>query len=825
MSDMPSLDQMMFPLLKCMADGEEHAMSELRQLVADDLGLSQDLRDAVFEKSGRSVLANRLGWAQSDLLHAGLTETPRVNSGIYRITDLGRSFLAEHSDGFERTDVEVLPGFVQWTSGWGKGGRSLTEEKLAEFGALYADFLAEYPTSEAGLEHNRHYTTSRQSARVNFDKAGTLQRSSPEFVDAVMWGLIPYRGTATQLKHGAWVHWAPSTIGGTYRAFYATRWTSDEDWAKVAGALFDFVQGCIDAPDQLGPLAEQFVRSPYAKGFQQGLVTPILNALRPDDFYLTNSKVLATVNYFAGARHTQSLAGYSALNETAHKLVDELAPALETGPESVDLPQDRFDMFCHWLVAVRHFFDEQSTISDPSPVDDEEARELVEPYATIFADYDEAEWAFGLLAQMADRLGLTGPDDPRYACTLRYRDRAIHFNFCRWFLAGFYAPGFREERLALTIRRDRTAFGGLSGGFTCRPEEPGAAFVYPTMPEAQAMSAEQQAALDDTLDYAADRFESHSATAYRRAHVADLGKAIFDPEFRQQLLAGKVVDIARADYPLEQMAAETGFPLPELRAWVSALQRKKQAILYGPPGTGKTYVARRLAQHLVATAEADDGFLELVQFHPAYAYEDFLQGIRPQTDDDGTLTYDLERGRFLEFIDKARERDGTCVLIIDEINRANIARVFGELMYLLEYRDDEIALAGGGTLKIPENVRLIGTMNTADRSIALVDHALRRRFAFLELRPQYHVLAKFHADKATGFPVDDLLVVLEKLNGQIRDPHYFVGISFFLDEHLGETIESVWRTEIYPYLDEYFFDQPKVVEQFTWQAVSPQLGL
>ena len=243
MSDMPSFDQMMYPLLKRMADGEEHAMSELRQLVADDFDLSQDLRDAVFEKSGRSILANRLGWAQSDLLHAGLSETPKVNSGIYRITDLGRSFLAEHADGFELDEVQALPLFVEWMSGWGGGDHLLTEQKLAEFEDLYAQFLNEYPDSEAGQQHNQQYATVRQQALVNFERAKTTERSSADFIDAVMWGLIPYRGTAVQLEHGAWVHWAPSTIGGTYRAFWAHRWTGDEDWAGVARTLFDFVRG------------------------------------------------------------------------------------------------------------------------------------------------------------------------------------------------------------------------------------------------------------------------------------------------------------------------------------------------------------------------------------------------------------------------------------------------------------------------------------------------------------------------------------------------------------------------------------------------------
>src|SRR5690606_11871441 len=130
---------------------------------------------------------------------------------------------------------------------------------------------------------------------------------------------------------------------------------------------------------------------------------------------------------------------------------------------------------------------------------------------------------------------------------------------------------------------------------------------------------------------------------------------------------------------------------------------------------------------------------------PSYAYEDFMQGIRPQSKD-GRLEYPLVPGRFLDFCERARSRDGRCVLVIDEINRADLSRVFGELMYLLEYRDREVPLSGGQRFSIPSNVRIIGTMNTADRSIALVDYALRRRFAFLRLSPNFHVLRRYHAN-------------------------------------------------------------------------------
>jgi hypothetical protein len=272
------------------------------------------------------------------------------------------------------------------------------------------------------------------------------------------------------------------------------------------------------------------------------------------------------------------------------------------------------------------------------------------------------------------------------------------------------------------------------------------------------------------------------------------------------------------DYSLSQLAAETGIAESLLSSWIRAVERKGQAILYGPPGTGKTFVAERIARHLIS---GGDGFSELVQFHPSYAYEDFIQGIRPKAAKNGSLDYSIVPGRFLDFCQKASSRKKRCVLIIDEINRANLSRVFGELMYLLEYRDREMPLSGGGRLRVPDNIRVIGTMNTADRSIALVDHALRRRFAFVALHPDYEVLRKFHS--TATFNVEGLISTLKRLNAQINDHHYEVGITFFLTANLRDQIEAIWTMEIEPYLEEYFFDQRDTVDSFRWDRVSASI--
>ncbi len=135
--------------------------------------------------------------------------------------------------------------------------------------------------------------------------------------------------------------------------------------------------------------------------------------------------------------------------------------------------------------------------------------------------------------------------------------------------------------------------------------------------------------------------------------------------------------------PLEHISNITGIDNTELQRWIQAINRKNQAIIYGPPGTGKTFIANHIAKYLIG---GGDGFYELVQFHPTYSYEDFIQGLRPLVNLNGQLEYAMIPGRFINFCEKAEECIGTCVLIIDEINRANLSRVFGELMYLLEYR-------------------------------------------------------------------------------------------------------------------------------------------
>jgi hypothetical protein len=191
----------------------------------------------------------------------------------------------------------------------------------------------------------------------------------------------------------------------------------------------------------------------------------------------------------------------------------------------------------------------------------------------------------------------------------------------------------------------------------------------------------------------------------------------------------------KADYPAatEELAQRVFINTEWLDKTLAVLHRRKQIIFYGPPGTGKTFIARALANHITG----GDGGVRLVQFHPSYSYEDFFEGLRPATQD-GTLVYALQAGPMKRIADEAAKNpELNCVLVIDEINRGNLAKIFGELYFLLEYRDERVSLLyePDATFMLPENVYIIGTMNTSDRSIALMDAAMRRRFAFIELHP------------------------------------------------------------------------------------------
>ena len=269
------------------------------------------------------------------------------------------------------------------------------------------------------------------------------------------------------------------------------------------------------------------------------------------------------------------------------------------------------------------------------------------------------------------------------------------------------------------------------------------------------------------------------------------------------------------------------------RAWLQdvadLLAEKHQIVLYGPPGTGKTYLATHLARHLAGSEHA----VKLVQFHPSYTYEDFFEGYRPKVADSGQLSFELRPGPLRLLADSARDDLTTpYILVIDEINRANLAKVFGELYFLLEYRNESISLqySPDKLFALPKNLYLIGTMNTADRSIALVDTAMRRRFAFVEMHPRDEpvagLLRRWLARHGYG---DEPARLLEALNERLAERDYAIGPSYLM-RHSVHTraggLERVWRTEILPLLAELHYGEGvDVAERYGLAALRASLAV
>lgn len=242
-------------------------------------------------------------------------------------------------------------------------------------------------------------------------------------------------------------------------------------------------------------------------------------------------------------------------------------------------------------------------------------------------------------------------------------------------------------------------------------------------------------------------------------------------------------------------------------------------IFYGPPGTGKTYIVRGESARICNARDdypelVEQGRIAFITFHQSYSYEDFVEGIRPITKD-GVVNYEIRPGIFRQMCERAgQDPESRYVLIIDEINRANISKVFGELITLLEPdkrldAENEIQVTlpySGDTFGVPSNLYLIGTMNTADRSIALLDTALRRRFEFEEMMPKPEILPTV-ADV-------DLADMLRRLNQRIEylyDRDHMIGHAFFMNVDSLDELDAVFRRKVIPLLQEYFYEDWKKI--------------
>lgn len=272
------------------------------------------------------------------------------------------------------------------------------------------------------------------------------------------------------------------------------------------------------------------------------------------------------------------------------------------------------------------------------------------------------------------------------------------------------------------------------------------------------------------------------------------------------------------EYTSEQFLNDVFMDKSDYETLCNLLDYKKNIILQGAPGVGKTYAAKRLAYSILG--KKYDKCIDMVQFHQSYSYEDFVVGFRPTTDG-----FELSEGPFYAFCTNAVKDDKKHFFIIDEINRGNLSKIFGELLMLIEAdkRSETLKiLYKNKPFNVPENVYIIGMMNTADRSLAMIDYALRRRFSFFEMKPAFDS-EKFKGKLAGSCEkVNKVITVIKELNGAISEDEtlgrgFQIGHSYFcFDKPIDDAmIKMIVEYEIIPLINEYWFDEPTKISTWT----------
>lgn len=302
--------------------------------------------------------------------------------------------------------------------------------------------------------------------------------------------------------------------------------------------------------------------------------------------------------------------------------------------------------------------------------------------------------------------------------------------------------------------------------------------------------------------------------------------AIFDSTIEDDDIE---IEMKYPKYNDEQFLDEVYMDRNSYDTLVGLLKAKKNVILQGAPGVGKTFAAKRLAYSIIGEKNQDR--VMLIQFHQSYSYEDFIEGFRPAQNGG----FEIKKGAFYKFCKKAEEdSENDYFFIIDEINRGNLSKIFGELFMLIENdkRGNSLQLLySDEKFFVPENVYLIGMMNTADRSLALLDYALRRRFAFFDMRPGFNTDGFCnYRDGLNNAKFNRLLSEVDRLNNIIADDEslgegFCIGHSYFCQykEMNDSILKNIVTYELIPLIKEYWFDEPQRVKEWSdnlWRAIS-----
>ena len=325
----------------------------------------------------------------------------------------------------------------------------------------------------------------------------------------------------------------------------------------------------------------------------------------------------------------------------------------------------------------------------------------------------------------------------------------------------------------------------------------------------------------DELDRVVDILSSNDKFLRRKENNHNQNTAALN-HYRNFLSADKTSETIADKYDKNDFLNEVFIDEDKYDSIVSILNKKKNIILEGAPGVGKTFMAKRLAYSIIGSK--DSSKVELIQFHQSYSYEDFIEGYRPSENG-----FELQRGIFYKLCKKAfNDKSNNYYLIIDEINRGNLSKIFGELLMLIEYdkREDSLKLAySEEDFSVPNNLYIIGLMNTADRSLALIDYALRRRFSFIRIEPAFDS-EKFLKNFKEKFDNDysNIIDIIKKINDAIENDKslgsgFKIGHSYFCPNIIDrkgnkKDLEDIIKYEIIPLLEEYWYDDEDTLVQW-----------